>query len=187
MKNRTFGHLIPLILAFQFLSLHYGYAQVVDQTSEIDSIFAEDQQARMAPNPRAPKPIYKSDEEREEAARILLTENRLQSAKDYREAAVIFQHSRQPDDYLLAHTLALIALSKGDQDAIWIATASLDRYLMAIGKAQIYGTQYMTPAGQPASQEPYNRTLISDTLRKQLRVPSLAEQETRRKQYDRVK
>jgi len=81
------------------------------------------------------------------------------------------------NDYLLAHTLAMVAVSKGDASAIWIACATLDRYLVDIKQKQIFGTQYnrTTPAGGSQTtwtQEPYDRTLISDALRQQLGVPS---------------
>lgn len=174
-----------LVLALAALSLPpLINAQNSSKPSEIDLIFADDQQARKAPSSNAPKPIYQNDDQRREATRKLLVAGRLQSGKDFEEAAVVFQHSRQADDYLLAHTLSLIAISMGDKDAIWIASASLDRYLMAIGQPQIYGTQYMTPAGKPATQEPYNRSLISDALRTRLQIPSQADQEVQRKAYD---
>jgi hypothetical protein len=173
-----------VILSQPFELLSYGQASQIKASSEIDRIYLEDQQARQPPNPSAPKPVYKSDDEREIATRKLLENGNLKSGKDFEEAAVVFQHSHQSDDYLLAHTLAMVAVSKGNKDAIWIASASLDRYLMAIGKPQIYGTQFMTPAGQHATQEPYNRQLISDQLRKELQVPSQAEQEVRRKGFD---
>ncbi len=129
--------------------------------------------------------MYRSDEERLAATRKLLDRGELHSGKDYEEAAVVFQHSRQPDDYLVAHTLAVIAIAKGDKDAIWIASASLDRYLSSVGKSQIYGTQFHTPIGGPATQEPYNRTLISDALRRDLSVPSQAEQQKTLEEYER--
>jgi hypothetical protein len=173
-----------ILLCLPVDNLLYGQALAPKPSPGIDDIYLEDQHARQPPNPSAPKPIYKSDEEREAATRRLLASGDLKSGKEFREAAVIFQHSHQADDYLLAHTLAMVAMSKGDIDAIWIAAASLDRYLMAIGKPQIYGTQFMTPAGQHATQEPYNRVLISDELRKELQVPSQAEQEVRRKGFD---
>lgn len=158
-------------------------AQTRRPISEIDKIYAEDQLVRQSPRPDAPKRQYHSDAERENATRKLLARGKLQSARDFEEAAVIFQHSRTPGDYLLAHTLALIAVSKGDTNAVWIAAATLDRYLMSSGKPQIYGTQFLTPPGGRATQEPYNRTLISDTLRKQLGVPSLKEQEQQLKKF----
>ena len=80
-----------------------------------------------------------------------------------------------PDDYLMAHTLSMIAVAKGDSSALWIATATLDRYLQSTGKPQIYGTQFKP--GKEASQEPFNRKLISDSLRHEMGVPSLAAQQ----------
>jgi hypothetical protein len=165
-----------LLVTFGLVFSYRGLAQIAAQPSEMDRIFADDQRARRPPDPKAPPELYKSDAEREAATRSLLAAGQLQSAKEFREAAFIFQHSHEPDDYLLAHTLAMIAMAKGDQSASWIAAATLDRYLMAIGKSQIYGTQFMTPQGQPVTQEPYNRTLISDDLRKELGVPALADQ-----------
>jgi hypothetical protein len=40
----------------------------------------------------------------------------------------------------------------------------------------VYGTQFTSGPNQSLTQEPYNRTLISDALRRQLDVPPLAEQ-----------
>lgn len=173
-RAATLSALSCLLLAA--VAFRCGAGQTSSGTSEMDRIFAEDQQVRKAYDPHAPKTDYRSDEQREAATRQLLASGRIQTAKEFEEAAFIFQHSHNPDDYLLAHTLAMIAVSKGDRRGLWIASASLDRYLMAIGKSQIYGTQFMTPKGAPVSQEPYNRELISDRLRKQLGVPSVAEQ-----------
>jgi hypothetical protein len=49
---------------------------------------------------------------------------------------------------------------------------------------QIYGTQFFTPQNGPVTQEPYNRNLVSDALRRQLGVPSQAVQDEQRKQYE---
>jgi hypothetical protein len=76
-------------------------------------------------------------------------------------------------DFLVAHTLALVALTMGDTEARWIAAATLDRYLTTIGKPQIYGTQLDR---QNAAREPYNRTVISDDVRRALNVPPVAQQ-----------
>ena len=77
----------------------------------------------------------------------------------------------------------MIAAARGKPGAVWIASATLDRYLQAIGKPQVLGTQYKTPEESPATQEPYDRTLISDAMRKALQIPSKAEQELRRQQF----
>jgi hypothetical protein len=97
----------------------------------------------------------------------------LRSGDDFWHAAFIFQHGDTPEDYLLAHSLAIVAAAHGRRDAAWIAAASLDRYLMRIGRKQVYGTQFVTPRGGSTTQEPYDRTTVSDALRIATGVPSL--------------
>jgi len=149
-------------------------------------IFQEDQAVRQSVTgiPANGAAIVKSDEVRRQQTMKLLKEDALHSAVDFNEAAFVFQHGSTPDDYLLAHTLAMVAVRKGDASALWIASATLDRYLHAIKQPQIYGTQFFTLADKPTTQEPYNRTLISDALRKQLGIPSLAEQDKQRAGFD---
>lgn len=129
-----------------------------DRSGDLDNL---DQDARQA--------WSKRDVERRAATRKLLAEGRLHTGEDYRNAAFIFQHGDKPEDYLLAHTLAMIAASRGDAIGVWIAAATLDRYLHSIEKPQIFGTQ-------SGPQEPFDRELISDALRIQLNVPALAQQ-----------
>jgi hypothetical protein len=78
----------------------------------------------------------------------------------------------------------MVAVKKGNGDALWIATATLDRYLQSIKQPQIYGTQFPASQDLPTTQEPYNRSLISDFLRRELGVPPLAAQEDQLKKYD---
>jgi hypothetical protein len=127
--------------------------------------------------------INKQDEERRKQVRELLSRGVLHTGKDFEEAAFIFQHGGTPDDYLLAHTLAMIAVARGNSGALWIATATLDRYLNSIKQPQIYGTQFHFDKDTPWTQEPYNRTLLSDDLRRQLGVPSQAAQQKQLKEY----
>lgn len=87
------------------------------------------------------------------------------TAEDFTRAAFVFQHGCTPDDYLLAHTLAMVAVGKADENALWIGTATLDRYRHSTGKAQIYGTQFKANPDGTATQEAYNRALVSDALR----------------------
>ncbi|RRA49319.1 hypothetical protein D1Y84_14580 [Acidipila sp. EB88] len=147
-------------------------------------IFDEDQRVRLSyPNIDWPS-VNKSDAIRRTETMKLLTDGALHSGEDFTWAAHIFQHGSGPDDFLLAHTLAIVAVRKGYSDATWIASATLDRYLQSIKQPQIYGTQFITPDGKPTAQDPYNRVLIPDALRRQLEVPDLAAQQTQRQQYD---
>lgn len=148
--------------------------------AQMTSLFASDQSDRENLDKIDWNAVSTRDEEHRVRTKALLASGKLHSANDYYHAAFIFQHGQQPDDYLLAHTLAVVAASLGRKDATWIAAATLDRYLMSVGQKQIYGTQFLTPQGKPVTQEPYDRTLISDALRSALGVPSVGEQEKRR-------
>lgn len=123
-----------------------------------------------------------ADKKRQARTQQLLDAGALQSGDDFYHAAFIFQHGSASGDYLKAHLLAMIAAARGNVGAVWIASATLDRYLQAIGKPQVLGTQFMIPEGAPATQEPYDRSLMSDAMRKALHVPTMAEQERRRQE-----
>lgn len=147
---------------------------------EMLRLFKEDQADRQAGLSIDWKVVGPRDEARREKTRRLLADGALHTAEDYRAAAFIFQHGSSPDDYLLAHTLAMVAVAKGDPNSLWIASATLDRYLINTGHRQIYGTQYSKPSSTAAwTLEPYDRTLISDPLRRELGVPDQAAQQKR--------
>jgi hypothetical protein len=163
---------------------------------EIARMYDADQADRQA-HPIDWKIVTPRDIARREATRKLLSDGALHSGEDFDQAAFIFQHGETSDDFLLAHTLAMVAVSKGDSDAIWIAAATLDRYLKTIGQPQIYGTQFDLMAWKAEckanprcrtkpshyEQDPYNRDLISDALRSELQVPSEAKQLDQAKQF----
>jgi hypothetical protein len=150
--------------------------------AEMKAIYDEDQRVRTEKEIDW-SAVNKSDAERRAQTRKLLTDGALHTGKDYEEAAFVFQHGDTPQDYLLAHTLAMVAVSKGDSTAIWIAAATLDRYLQKINQKQIYGTQYSSGPQNHWTQDPYDRDLISDTLRAQLAVPSQSTQNEQLKAY----
>lgn len=155
-------------------------AQVHSSNAEMKAMFDADQAARQDISKIVPLELFKADAERRKRTRALVRAGQLGSADDYYHAAFIFQHGSEPADYLLAHTLAVAAVAEGRADAKWIAAATLDRYLQELHQPQIYGTQFTTEMDGITTQEPYDRELIPDTLRKVLGVPSLADQEKRR-------
>lgn len=150
--------------------------------AEMTAIFEADQADRQNANIDW-SVIGPADDKRRGRTKQLLDTGALQSGDDYYHAAFVFQHGSEANDYLVAHLLATIAVARGRPDAVWIASATLDRYLQAIDKPQILGTQYTIPENGPATQEPYDRALISDAMRKALRVPSLEEQDKQLKQH----
>ena len=160
-----------------------GDTYAIDQhwptNTEMTAIFEADQADRSGPaidwsvvGPR--------DRARATRTKALLDSGALESADDYYHAAFVFQHGAEPNDYLLAHTLAMIAVARGRPDANWIAAATLDRYLQRIGQKQIFGTQFVFGKSE-TTQDPYDRQLLSDAIRKAVGVPPIAAQEERRK------
>lgn len=152
---------------------------------EMTHIFEADQKARDGDMAKIDWSVVgRQDEQRRVAVTELLKQGKLHTGEDFEHAAFLFQHGGTPDDYLLAHTLAMVAVARGRSAAIWIAAATLDRYLQNIQQPQIYGTQFTWKDNAPTTQEPYHRELISDSLRRALGVPPMAQQEERRKEIE---
>ena len=153
----------------------------IDSNPEMAGIYQADQAPRQSLKSfeANAKQIEKDDAARREKVRALIAGGQLRAAEDYRLAAMIFQHGSEPRDYLFAHTLALVAMEKGDRSASWIAAASLDRYLRSIDRPQIFGLQFK-PGG--SERQPVDDDLISDALRQQLGIPTLAEQQAQMQQ-----
>jgi hypothetical protein len=105
------------------------------------------------------------DAKRREEVRRLISEGKVQSGEDYYYAAFIYQHGQKPSDYLYAHVLAVTAVNKGFNSAIWVCAATLDRYLRSIKQPQVFGTQIGSLDASPTTQEPYDREMVSDALR----------------------
>ena len=148
----------------------------VEPNAEMAEIYKADQAVRqsMESFTAHANTIEQEDAARRERTRALLDTGALKAAEDFRLAAMVFQHGTGPRDYLFAHTLALVALAKGDRSAAWIASASLDRYLQSVGQSQIFGAGFSLDG---KSQGAFDRQLVSDALRQELGVPPLADQQ----------
>jgi len=187
-----------LLICFASISPAASAAAAEEPSNvEMRSIFDADQGVRSDSTAfyKNAARIASEDAARRARTRQLLDSGQLRTGDDFSEAAFVFQHGDKPTDFLLAHTLAVVAVAKGRSDASWIAAATLDRYLQTIGQPQIYGTQYKAnwpvTAGKPdmskaaPTQEPYDRILVPDALRQALHVPTLKEQEARRAEMER--
>jgi len=162
---------------------------VVKDNEEVARMYAEDQSDRQ---PKDGKPIDWNvagprDEARQKRVMELYTADALKTGKDYFLAGMIFQHGEKPEDYLLCHELCVAAVFKSGRNekpswlptAKWLAAASEDRFLLSIGRAQRFGTQFT--ADQPNSLWHLDKMEegISDALRKAWEVPTLAEAKER--------
>jgi hypothetical protein len=150
--NEMMSRRVIAMLANALLLSLCAAQKVSPSTSEIQQLLLGDQADRGAGPPSvagkkrivSPEQLAANDRARRKRVRELLDQGVLQSGADFSAAAVIYQHGEKPDDYLLAHVLAMIALAKGDQPGRGIAAATLDRYLQSVGQPQVFGTQYLT-------------------------------------------
>lgn len=78
---------------------------------------------------------------RREVAEMMKLGN-VNTSNDLYRAAVIFLHGAEPKEFLTAHRLAVMASINGHRPSRWLSAASLDRFLMATGLPQVYGTQF---------------------------------------------
>lgn len=146
-------------------------------SAELKQLFDEDQADRTTvPGKNIDwEAVTRRDEARERRVKELLQSGALQSGADYYHAAMVLQHAVEADDYLLAHDLCVVAISKGEERAKWLAAASLDRFLVAIGRQQRFGTQFSSKRSfQPPKLVPVDPN-VPDQLRRALNVPSLEE------------
>lgn len=159
---------------------------VMSDNAEMAEILAADQAVRqnvalaIAGGRAYAERMAAEDAVRRARVRELLERDALKTAADFHAAAFVFQHGSTPDDYLLAHTLALAAVAQGSTESTWIAAATLDRYLQGIGQPQIYGTQTLVRRGQPPTREPYDHELVPLGLLNALGVPTRAAEAARR-------
>jgi hypothetical protein len=142
---------IILLTAVGSLAMSVGMAQSsIPAGREIHRLFLADQSDRgeghAYRNPKnvtvSPEQMVTNDAGRRKRVHEMLDQGILKTGADFHDAAFIFQHGDTPEDYLLAHVLAMAAIAQGDARGRWIAAATLDRYLQAVGEPQIFGTQY---------------------------------------------
>jgi hypothetical protein len=153
---------------------------IQDQWDRCNDMFGSNHQV----DPCAMKPtVNEHDATRHSKARELLAQGKVETGREYFFVALLFQHSGDPNELMLAHILAVTSASKGFSRAKWMAAATMDRYLQSINQPQIFGTQFKMAAGV-WTMEPYSRTAISDKLRDQWCVVPLAEQEKVLKAYE---
>lgn len=119
--------------------------------------------------------LRRKDRKRREKALSLLNEGKIKSAQDYHHVALIFQHGESTIDYKMAHEFAKKALELGDESAKWLFAATLDRYLISMGKPQKYGTQFkLNNKREWELGEPIDPT-VTDKERVKYNVPPLSQ------------
>lgn len=151
--------------------------------SELQRLYDEDQAERAPGKTVDWSAVQLRDEARQERVKGLVAAGLISSGADYYHAAIVMQHSNEVEDILLAHDLYVIAISKGEARAKWLAAASLDRFLVRTGRPQRFGTQFgSNHPSRPPRLAPVDPT-IPDQLRRELDVPTLDEARAKERQY----
>jgi hypothetical protein len=75
----------------------------------------------------------------------VITEQRLNTTRDYVYAAEALLKSANSEHLLLAHELSVIAMARKAPQAPKLFVASLDRFLVAIGQPSRYKRGYVAP------------------------------------------
>lgn len=180
----------PLLIATAVILATAMPAASQDEVSALDNpemaaILAADQAIRqdvaaiLAGGTEALVRVYNEDALRRKQVKALLDAGTLRTGADFYAAALVYQHGDTAKDYLIAHSLAVAALSEGSTEARWLAAATLDRYLHKIGQPQIYGTQTVARQGAQPTRDPFDHALIPDSIRTVLNVSTRAAEEAR--------
>ena len=114
------------------------------------------------------------------AWRVAETRERVESGADLNvedllHAAAVLLDSSDLADLSLAETLALEAAEAGEDRGFPIAAEAIDRQCVLLGIPQRYGTQYILPAGSRVWVLYPTDPATSDTERRAMGLPTLAE------------
>jgi hypothetical protein len=153
---------------------------------ELIKLYEEDQADRQPKDGKAIDwaVVGPRDRQREARVKALYEAGKLRAGGDYYRAAMVLQHASKPEDYLLAHEFCVVAASKGERNARWLAAATEDRYLMNIGRPQRFGTQYRSTMPDEPVRLHEVAPGVTDGLRRELGVPTLAEAREREAQMN---
>ncbi len=162
-----------------------GDAPVASDNLELQRMFADDQADR-TPGLHGIdwSVVGPRDQARLKRARELYQAGELRTGKDWLHAALILQHSSEPNDYLLAHEMCVAALAEGERGARWLVAATEDRFLMSIGRTQRFGTQYEAADAPGKFRLAPTDPQVTDELRAAVGAPPLAEAKRTEGRFD---
>ncbi len=150
----------------------------LQENEELRRMHDEDQADRSAADPKVVDWAVVGTRDRTRRSRVmtLFAEGRLTTANDYYHAAMILQHGDIPEDFLLAHEFAVVAIIKGrnDRQTRWLSAAAEDRFLTKIGRPQRFATEFSSQGDGPWRLNPVDPT-VTDELRRLMGAHSLAE------------
>ena len=160
--------------------------QILTDNIELIEIYKNDQTDRNSDNIDW-SVVSKRDSIREMRVYELIDSNRLQTSKDYFNAAMIFQHGENSIAYAMAVNLMKKAIELDSTANKWLFAAAIDRYLLSKNESQIFGTQYQKLGqDQPWQLGKMDTTKISDAQRMVYGVETLVQQREKVKRMNKL-
>ena len=106
------------VLRLRSVRVEAAATQILNDNKELKGLHDEDQSDRTPPDGKDINWAIVSprDKARLERVKELYTQNRLHTASDYYHGAMILQHGKAPEDFLLSHEFCVLAISKGKND-----------------------------------------------------------------------
>lgn len=150
--------------------------EAIADNEELEEMEAEDQSDRMT------QPIDWSKVSVRDSVRLARTyeiyeAGEVNTAMDYRNAAMLFQHGSDSKASGMAVAMMKKAIELDSTINKWLYAAAVDRDLMRRNEPQIYGTQYRKlNADDPWFLYEIDSTIISDAERIEYGVETLAQQ-----------
>jgi hypothetical protein len=118
--------------------------------------------------------IIKRESHRRKRVDKLLDSNKIKTANDYMNAAMIFKRGNDSISYLKTISLMKKAIKLDNTVNKFLLAEITDRYLLSIGDSQIYGTQFYKEAyNKPWVLAKIDTTKITDKERVQFGVETL--------------
>ncbi|WP_375578873.1 hypothetical protein ABWH96_17910 [Marivirga tractuosa] len=147
----------------------------IADNQELIDIYQNDQGDRQTDNINWGEVMVR-DSLRRKRVNELLDSNKVRTSNDYQNAAMVFQHGGDSTSYAKAVKFMKKAIELDSTTNKWLLAAATDRYLLSIGKPQIYGTQYIKMRGEPWELQEIDTTQITDAERIEFGVETLAQQ-----------
>lgn len=114
------------------------------RSDELQQILKADQADRV--EGKIEDDIRQRDRKRRMRVGAIFGEGCFREARDYRAAAVIFQHGDQPEHFFQTYIWAKNAVDLGDISAQVLMAEGIDRYLINTNRKQLFATQYFLPS-----------------------------------------
>lgn len=143
--------------------------------AELISIYISDQSDRNSHDINWYE-VRKRDSLRKIRVNEILESNNIKTARDNKNAAMVFLHGNDSTDFGKAVRLMKKAIELDSIINKWLFAAATDSYLLSKGEPQIYGTQYFKMGDEPWKIALIDTTKITDAERIEYGVETLNQQ-----------